>query len=100
MPAWYSAIMTESEEIKWRAKSNTELSALGPDDRRVVIEFEGDLEKVPWIDDIHCEDITVDLGMLADAASQLFDKPWIKGRHARKITLAAMGHHYLIDIQL
>ncbi|MEN6318178.1 MAG: hypothetical protein ABFD82_05435 [Syntrophaceae bacterium] len=100
MPAWYTAIMMESEEVKWRAKTNESLSDSGPDDRRLIIEFEGDLEKMPWIKDLSCGNPVVDLNMLAASVPALFDKTWLRGRGPREAAVAVMGHHHIIDIQL
>ncbi len=80
MPASYTAIMMESEDVRWRAKTNESVSDSGPDDRRLIIEFEGDLEKMPWIEDISCGNVMVDLNMLAASVPDLFDKAWLRGK--------------------
>jgi hypothetical protein len=100
MPAWYMAIMMGTEEITWSPKSNPGLTDSGPDDHRLIVEFEGDLERVPWITNLSCDGATVDVNMLAASEPALFDKSWLRGRGLQKATIAAMGHHYMIDIQL
>jgi hypothetical protein len=100
MPAWYSAIMMESEDVQWRPKFNLDLSNSGPDDHRLIIEFEGDLQKIPWITNLSCKSATVDLDELAASAPELFDKPWVRGRKPQEANVAVMGNHYIIDIQL
>ena len=100
MPASYTAIMMESEDVRWRAKTNESVSDSGPDDRRLIIEFEGDLEKMPWIKDLSCGNVMVDLNMLAASVPDLFDKAWLRGRGRREASVSVMGHHYIIDMQL
>ena len=100
MPAWYSAIMMESGDVQWRPKFNPGLIDPGPDDGRLIIEFEGDLQKLPWITDVSCENATVDLDVLAASAPTLFDKPWLRGRKPQKTSVAVIGDHHMIEIQL
>jgi hypothetical protein len=102
MPAWYTAIMMESEDVQWRPKSNPGFSDSGPDDRRLIIEFEGDLEKMPWIANLSCKEAgaIVDLNMLAASEPALFDKTWLQGRGLQGASVAVMGNHYVIDMQL
>jgi hypothetical protein len=100
MPASYMAIMMESENIQWRPKFNSDLPDSGPDDRKLIIELEGDLEKVPWITSPSCGKATVDMKMLVASAPELFDKAWLRNRGSQEVTVAAMGNHSIIEIQL
>jgi hypothetical protein len=100
MPAWYSAIMMESGDVQWRPKVNAELPDSGPDDQRLIIEFEGDLEKIPWITSLSCGNATVDLAILASSVPTLFDKPWVRGQGRREASIAEMGSHHMIEIGL
>lgn len=100
MPAAYTAIMMESGEVQWRSKTNEGVSDPGPDDRRLIIEFEGDLGLMPWLTDLPCGNPTIDLDMLAAEVPHLFDRAWLRGRGPQKADIAVMGHHYMIDIQL
>ncbi len=40
------AIMMEPEDVQWHSKTIANLSDSGPDDHRLIIEFEGDLERM------------------------------------------------------
>ncbi|OPY00327.1 MAG: hypothetical protein A4E58_00080 [Syntrophorhabdus sp. PtaB.Bin006] len=100
MPAWYMAIMMESEDVQWRPKLNADLSDHGPDDHKLIIEFEGDLEKMPWISNLSCGNATVDLNVLATSMPRLFDKAWLRGHGPQEASVAIMGNHHIIEINL
>jgi hypothetical protein len=100
MPAWYSAIMMESGEVQWRSKFNPGPSDAGPDDNKLIIDFEGDLHKMPWITDLSCENAAVDVDALVASVPTLFDKPWLRGKKPLQTSVAALGNHYIIEIQL
>ena len=101
MAEFFSAIMMESSEVTWREKGNAPLSDAGPEDGRLNIEFEGDLEGVPWL--AQCSDegkIVVDVDTLIASKPQLFDRPWLRGRGKQDADLAVMGNHFIIDLRL
>ena len=98
MPAWYMAIMMESGDVQWRPKVNADVSDSGPDDRKLIIEFEGDLENMPWISNLSCGIASVDLNMLAASVPTLFDKAWLRGRNPQEASIAMMGDHTIIEI--
>jgi hypothetical protein len=100
MPAWYTAIMMESGDVQWRPKVNADLSDSGPDDHRLIIEFEGDLENIPWITNLSCGNATVDIDKLAASVPTLFDKTWLRGQGPQEASIAEMGHHHIIEISL
>ncbi len=98
MPAWYMAIMMESGSVQWHPKVNADVSDTGPDDQKLIIEFEGDLENMPWISNLSCESAKVDLNMLAATVPELFDKAWLRGRGLQEAGIAIMGDHNIIEI--
>lgn len=98
MPSWYMAIMMESGVVHWRPKVNADISDSGPNDRKLIIEFEGDLENMPWISNLSCESASVDLNMLAASVPELFDKEWLRGRGLQDAGIAIMGDHTIIEI--
>ncbi len=98
MPAWYMAIMMESGVVQWHPKINADVSDAGPDDRKLIIEFEGDLENMPWISNLSCESAKVDLNMLAASVPELFDKAWLRGGGLQEAGIAIMGDHNIIEI--
>ena len=100
MPATYMAIMMESGDVQWRPKLNADVSDSGPDDRKLIIEFEGDLEKISWVSNLSCGNATVDLNILAASVPTLFDKAWLRGQGPRGTSIAVMGNHQLIEINL
>ena len=100
MPEYFTAIVMENEEVKWSPKAHPNPPDAGPDDRRLIIEFEGDLDTMSWISNLSQGTATVDLNALVECAPQLFDKTWLRGRGPQKASVAAMGHHYIIDMQL
>ncbi len=100
MPATYMAIMMESGDVQWRPKFNADLSDSGPDDSKLIIEFEGDLEKMPWIANLSCGTATVDLNMLAASVPPLFDKAWLRSQSPQEASIAVMGNHHIIEIQI
>ncbi len=100
MPARYMAIMMESQDVRRRAKRNTDISDSGPDDRRLIIEFESDLEKMPWISNLSGQKATVDLGTLAASAPSLFDKAWLRGQGPQVVGSGVLGNHHMIEITL
>jgi len=100
MPATYMAIMMESGDVQWRPKLNVDVSDSGPDDHRLIIEFEGDLEKMPWISNLSYGNATVDVNILADCVPTLFDKTWLRHKGSRQASVAGMGNHYIIEINL
>ncbi|HEX2976378.1 MAG TPA: hypothetical protein VHO68_10605 [Bacteroidales bacterium] len=100
MPAWFSAILMESGEVKWQQKRNASVSESGPDDHKLVIEFEGDLDKVPWVIDISCQKATIDMDKLIASNRELFDKEWLQYRGYQEASLSAIGHHHVFEIDL
>jgi len=100
MPEYYTAIVMENEEVKWSPKVNPNPSDSGPDDLRLIIEFEGDLATMSWVSERTEGSAVIDLDALVECAPRLFDKAWLRGRGPQKASVAAMGHHYIIDIQL
>ncbi|OPY75343.1 MAG: hypothetical protein A4E63_00372 [Syntrophorhabdus sp. PtaU1.Bin050] len=100
MPAWYMAIIMESQDVRWRAKRNADISDSGPDDRKLIIEFEGDLEKMPWISNLSGQKATVDLDTLAASVPSLFDKAWLRGQGPQEVGIAVLGNHHMIEINL
>lgn len=100
MPEYYTAIVMENEEVKWSPKVNPNPSDSGPEDRKLIIEFEGDLATMSWVSNRMQGSATIDLNALVECAPQLFDKAWLRGRGPQKASVAAMGHHYIIEIQL
>jgi hypothetical protein len=92
------AIMMESGDVQWHPKVNADVSDSGPDDRKLIIEFEGDLENMPWISNLSCGSGTVDLNMLAASVPALFDKAWLRGRDSQVASIAMMGDHTIIEI--
>lgn len=100
MPAWYMAIMRESEDVQWRAKRNADVSDSGPDDHILIIEFEGDLEKMPWVSNLSRGNATIDLNMLAASVPALFDKTWLRSQGPQEASIAVIGHHHVIEIRL
>ena len=100
MPATYMAIMMESGEIQWRPKFNADVSDPGPDDHRLIIEFEGDLEKVSWVSNLSSGNVTVDFNILVVCEPKLFDKTWLRQQGSRQASVAAMGSHQVIEINL
>jgi hypothetical protein len=98
MPAWYMAIMMESGKVQWQPKVPADVSDPGPDDRKLIIEFEGDLENMPWISNLSCGNATIDLNMLAVSVPALFDKDWLRGRGPQEASIAIMGDHNIIEI--
>jgi len=98
MPAWYMAIMMESGDVQWHPKVNADVSDSGPDDQKLIIEFEGDLENMPWISNLSCGSGTIDLNMLAASVPTLFDKAWLRGRGPQEASIAMMGDHTIIEI--
>jgi len=100
MPAWYMAVMMESGIVQWGPKVNADVSDSGPDDHRLIIEFEGDLDKMPWISNLSCGNATVDLNMLADSVPTLFDKAWLRDQGPQEASIAVMGNHDIIEINI
>ncbi|HVN24024.1 MAG TPA: hypothetical protein VMT71_08625 [Syntrophorhabdales bacterium] len=100
MPATYMAIMMESGEVRWRPKLNADISDSGPDDHRLIIEFEGDLEKMSWISNLSSGKVTVDFNLLVDCEPKLFDKAWLRHQGSRQAGVTAMGSHHIIEIHL
>ncbi len=100
MPEFYTAIMMESDEVVWRPKSNAALSDSGPEDGRLNIEFEGDLEKMPWITKFSGGKAAIDINMLVSCQPQLFDRAWLRNRGTQEADVAVMGNHYMIDLRL
>jgi hypothetical protein len=100
MPAWYMAIMMESGEVRWSPKTNADLAESGPDDQRLIIEFEGDLEMMPWISDLSCGNAKVDLDILTASVPSLFDKAWLRSRGSQEASIAIMGDHNMIELDL
>jgi len=98
MPAWYMAIMMETGKVQWHPKVNADVSDDGPDDRKLIIEFEGDLENMPWVSNLSCGSAKVDLNILAATVPELFDKAWLKGRGLQEASIAIMGDHNIIEI--
>jgi hypothetical protein len=100
MPAYYTAILMESEEVKWSLKANLNVPDAGPDDQRLIIEFEGDLARMPWAANLSGGNVTLDFNQLVDCAPAFFDKAWLRNLGSRQAGVATMGHHYIIDLQL
>jgi len=94
------AIMMESGDVQWHPKVNADVSDSGPDDRKLIIEFEGDLENMPWISNLSCGSGTIDLNMLAASVPTLFDKAWLRGRDSQVASIAMMGDHTIIEIMV
>jgi hypothetical protein len=94
------AIMMESGDVQWHPKVNADVSDSGPDDRKLIIEFEGDLENMPWISNLSCGSGTIDLNMLAASVPTLFDKAWLRGRDSQAASIAMMGDHTIIEIMV
>ena len=92
------AIMMESGKVQWHPKVNADVSDAGPDDRKLIIEFEGDLENMPWVSNLSCGSAKVDLDMLAASVPELFDKAWLRGRGPQEASIAMMGDHNIIEI--
>jgi hypothetical protein len=92
------AIMMESGNVQWRPKVTADVSDAGPDDRKLIIEFEGDLENMPWASNLSCGSATVDLNMLAVSVPELFDKAWLRGHGLHEASIAIMGNHNIIEI--
>jgi hypothetical protein len=100
MPARYMAIKMESGDVQWHPKVNADVSDSGPDDQKLIIEFEGDLENMPWISNLSCGSGTIDLNMLAASVPTLFDKAWLRGRDSQEASIAMMGDHTIIEIMV
>jgi hypothetical protein len=100
MPAWYMAIMMESGDVRWLPKVNADVSDSGPDDHKLIIEFEGDLDNMPWISNLSCNNGTIDLDILAASAPTLFDKTWLRDQGPQKASIAVMGDHNIIEIDV
>jgi hypothetical protein len=94
------AIMMESGDVRWLPKMNADVSDSGPDDQRLIIEFEGDLENMPWISNLSCGKAIVDLNILAASVPTLFDKTWLRDQGPQGVSIAVMGDHNIIDINL
>jgi hypothetical protein len=92
--------MMESGDVQWHPKVNADVSDPGPDDRKLIIEFEGDLENIPWISNLSCGNATVDLDMLSASVPTLFDKAWLRDQGPQKASIAIMGDHNIIEINL
>jgi hypothetical protein len=92
------AIMLESGDVQWRPKANADVSDTGPDDRKLIIEFEGDLENMAWISNLSCESAKVDLNMLVATVPELFDKAWLRHQGLQEADIAIMGDHNIIEI--
>lgn len=100
MPAWYMAIMMESGNVQWSPKVNADVSDSGPDDRKLIIEFEGILENMPWISNLSCGSATVDLAKLAASEPALFDKAWLRGQGPQGASIVEMGDHTILEIMV
>ncbi len=100
MPEFYTAIMMESDEVAWRSKGNAPLTDSGPDDGRLSIEFEGDLEKMPWVTKFSEGKVGINIDLLISSAPHLFDRSWLRNRGAQEADLAVMGNHYMVDLKL
>lgn len=101
MAEFFSAIMMGSDQVAWRLKGNAPLSDAGPEDGRLNIEFEGDLDGMPWL--VQCSDegkIVIDVDTLIASQPGLFDRGWLRGRGKQNADLAVMGNHYIIDLRL
>jgi hypothetical protein len=94
------AMMMESGDVRWLPKMNAYVSDSGPDDGKLIIEFEGDLENMPWISNLSCGSATVDLNILAATAPTLFDKAWLRDQGPQEASIAVMGEHNIIEINL
>ena len=100
MPAYYLATMMESRDIKWRPKFTSGLSDDGLNDKRLIIEFFGDIKNVPWIT-IASYGYAVDINILVETVPVLFDKNWIRGKGLRKANITPGSENtFVIDIQM
>lgn len=85
-------------KIQWRPKVNADISDAGPDDHKLIIEFEGDLENMPWISNSSCESAKGDLNMLAASIPESFGKAWLRGRGPQETGIAITGGHNIIEL--
>lgn len=85
-------------KIQWRPKVDADISDAGPDDHKLIIEFEGGLENMPWISNLSCESAKGDLYMLAASVPELFGKAWLRGRGPQETGIAIIGDHNIIGI--
>jgi len=100
MPAHYIATMMASGDINWRSKFTSGLSNDGPDDKRLIIDFFGNIKSVPWIT-VASYGYVADLNVLVDNVPVLFDKKWIRGKGLRRATItSASENSFIIEIQI
>lgn len=100
MPAYYLATMMASRDIKWRPKFTSGLTDDGPDDKRLIIEFSGDIKNIPWIT-IASYGYAININILVNDVPILFDKNWLRGKGLRKANITKGSENtFVIDIQM